>query len=289
MQHTPQPTHLTPQLDQQTIPPHCRDPGRPRSSPSTFGPSAESIQWTTTAGLGISTYTSAGQPTPVTSTFPPAVFTNFPNEELYTTSSPPELRQPQPRRPYAPIAPNPDGVAAAAKRKREDDDRQESTPATTTGASSASSKRRKRTSSLISIDLSDEDRFLVTLKEDENLPWKDIASRFQTDRGKAMQVAALQMRYKRLRERFRQWEEQDVQALKSAHDYWEKYKWEIISAKVSRFRYCSWIRWEVSFTNVSFRFRCSNSTSQNAGQPGSARGNGKKSKPARQFKSPPLA
>ena len=33
--------------------------------------------------------------------------------------------------------------------------------------------------------------FLVTLKEDENLPWKEIASCFQTDRGPAMQVAAL--------------------------------------------------------------------------------------------------
>ena len=46
-------------------------------------------------------------------------------------------------------------------------------------------------------------------------------------------MAALQMRYKRLREKFRVWEEADVNALKLAHEYWEKYKWEIISAKVS--------------------------------------------------------
>ena len=41
------------------------------------------------------------------------------------------------------------------------------------------------------------------------------------------------MRYKRLREKFRVWEEQDMSALRLAHEYWEKYKWEIISAKVS--------------------------------------------------------
>ena len=140
-----------------------------------------------------------------------------------STSSPPEIRQPQPKRPYASIAPNPEGVAAAAaKRKYEE-----------TEASSASGKRRKRTSSVVSADLSEDDRFLVQLKEDESLPWKDIATRFQSDKGKNFQVAALQMRYKRLREKFRVWEEQDMSALRLAHEYWEKYKWEIISAKVS--------------------------------------------------------
>jgi len=80
--------------------------------------------------------------------------------------------------------------------------------------------------------LSEDDRFLVQLKEDENLPWKDIATRFHARKGKKVQVAALQMRYKRLREKFRVWEERDLQALRTAHEYWEKYKWEIISAKV---------------------------------------------------------
>ncbi|KAF2216673.1 hypothetical protein CERZMDRAFT_3157, partial [Cercospora zeae-maydis SCOH1-5] len=95
-------------------------------------------------------------------------------------------------------------------------------------------KRRKRATSVVSqADLSEDDRFLVQLKEDENLAWKDIAARFMNDKGKTFQVAALQMRYKRLREKFRVWEDQDVQALKLAHEYWEKYKWEIISAKAS--------------------------------------------------------
>lgn len=80
--------------------------------------------------------------------------------------------------------------------------------------------------------MSEDDRYLVQLKEDEALPWKDIATRFHQDKGKNFQVAALQMRYKRLREKYRMWEEQDLSALRSAHEYWDKYKWEIISAKV---------------------------------------------------------
>lgn len=114
---------------------------------------------------------------------------------------------------------------AAIKRLRDDDEAAES-------SSSSSTKRRKRTSSVASADLSDDDRFLVQLKEDENLPWKDIAGRFFSDKGKTFQVAALQMRYKRLREKFRTWEQQDLDALKLAVEYWEKSKWEIISAKV---------------------------------------------------------
>ena len=140
--------------------------------------------------------------------------------------STPEIRQPQPRRPFPNIAPNPAQVAQQ-KRKREEEEQQDTT--------STSGKRRKRTSSVASADLSEDDRFLVRLKEEEALPWKDIANRFQSDLGKNLQVAALQMRYKRLREKFRVWEEQDVSALKLAHEYWEKYKWEIIAGKMLDF------------------------------------------------------
>ncbi|KAM3424898.1 hypothetical protein BST61_g6873 [Cercospora zeina] len=207
-----------------------KDPGRPRSSPSTFGPSPETITWTTTSGLGIQgiQYTTAGgQPTPpVTSTFPPNVFHTYPTDDHYSISSPPELRQPQPRRAFASIAPSPAGEMV--KRKRDE--------ATELDLQSSAGKRRKRATSVASqADLSEDDRFLVQLKEDENLAWKDIAARFMNDKGKTFQVAALQMRYKRLREKFRVWEDQDVQALKLAHEYWEKYKWEIISAKMLDF------------------------------------------------------
>lgn len=160
----------------------------------------------------------------MTSIFPPNVFQSYPIEGQYGMGSPPELRQPQPRRPYTNIAPNPASLPAV-KRQREDEERAES---------SASTKRRKRTSSVASADLSEDDRFLVQLKEDESLPWKDIVTRFHTDKGKSFQVAALQMRYKRLREKFRIWQEEDVKALTRAHEYWEKYKWEIIGAKVSQ-------------------------------------------------------
>lgn len=210
-----------PQYQQQQQPAQFKDPTRPRSSPSTFGPSADTVAWPATTGLGIQYTSTAGQP--MTSTFlPPNVFQTYPMEEHYSASSPPEIRQPQPRRPYTSIAPNP---SAIVKRQRTDDDER---------PESVSSKRRKRTSSIASADLSEDDRFLVQLKEDENLSWKEIVTRFQGDKGKNFNVAALQMRYKRLREKFRIWEEQDLQALRLAHEHWEKYKWEIISAKVSK-------------------------------------------------------
>ncbi|WPG98897.1 Hypothetical protein R9X50_00169700 [Acrodontium crateriforme] len=203
-----------------------RDQSRPRSSPSSFRPAAESIVWTSTNALGIQ-YSTAGESTAATSTFPPNVFHAYPIDENYTTSSPPEIRQPQPRKPYTSIAPNPAGLVAA-KRLREDDNADDS-------SSSSVLKRRKRTSSVASADLNDDDRFLVRLKEDENLPWKDIAARFLSDKGKVFQVAALQMRYKRLREKFRTWQDEDVQALRQAVQYWEKYKWDIISSKMTEF------------------------------------------------------
>ncbi|RMY75181.1 hypothetical protein D0863_02757 [Hortaea werneckii] len=215
------PLYSMPEHQSQTLGQQYRDLSRPKSSPSTFGPGPESA-WPATTGLGIQYTTTAGHPTPNTSTFPPNLFQTYPIEEQYNTSSPPELRQPQPQRPYTNIAPNP---AGAIKRQREEEERAESN----------ASKRRKRTSSVASADLSEDDRFLVQLKEDESLPWKEIATRFQTDKGKNLQVAALQMRYKRLRERFRLWEDQDVQALRLAHEYWEKYKWEIISSKMLDF------------------------------------------------------
>ncbi|KAK4504269.1 hypothetical protein PRZ48_005185 [Zasmidium cellare] len=220
------PHHPPPQQSPPIHPPF-KDPGRPRSSPSTFGPS--DMPWTTT-GLGIAyTMSTAGQPTPVTSTFPPNVFQTYPTDDHYSTS-PPEIRQPQPRRPYASIAPNPTGQGT--KRPRRDEDEGTQPPPELPSSTQSASKRRKRTASVASNELNEDDRFLVQLKEDENLPWKDIANRFQSDKGKNFQVAALQMRYKRLREKFRIWEDQDLQALRLAHEYWEKYKWEIISAKM---------------------------------------------------------
>jgi hypothetical protein len=108
------------------------------------------------------------------------------------------------------------------KRPREEEDSPDAT------------KRRKRSeSSAIPVDLGEEDRLLIQLKDEENMPWKDIAIKFQTDLGKVYQIPALQMRLKRLRERMRVWSDADVRALRSANEYWAQSKFEIISQKVS--------------------------------------------------------
>ena len=83
------------------------------------------------------------------------------------------------------------------------------------------------------VELGEEDRLLIQLKDEESMPWKDIAARFQSDLGKSYQIPALQMRLKRLRERMRVWTDTDVRALRAAHDYWVQSKFDIISQKVS--------------------------------------------------------
>jgi hypothetical protein len=80
--------------------------------------------------------------------------------------------------------------------------------------------------------MNDEDQFLLRLKDDEGLSWKEIATRFEEEMGKSYQVPALQMRLKRLRERMRVWTEGDIHALRLAHEYWMNQKFEIIAAKV---------------------------------------------------------
>lgn len=134
-----------------------------------------------------------------------------------------QMTSPQPRRLYTPIAPLPLETprSHATKRYREDDEEDEP-------------KRRKRSDSQMStqFELSEEDRLLLRLKEDENMPWKDIAARFLTDLNKNYQIPALQMRIKRLKERMRIWADADVQALRKAHDYWASSKFDIIAQKV---------------------------------------------------------
>jgi hypothetical protein len=111
----------------------------------------------------------------------------------------------------------------AAKRSRDDDENAELT------------KRRRRSESTAStqLELTEEDKLLLKLKEEESMPWKDIAARFQNDLGKQYQIPALQMRLKRLRERMRTWSDADVRALRMAHEYWAQNRFDIISQKVS--------------------------------------------------------
>jgi hypothetical protein len=117
---------------------------------------------------------------------------------------------------------------SAPKRSRDDDDL------------SDQSKRRKRSDSnnaTFAFELNDEDRLLIRLKDEDGMPWKDIAARFQSELGKHYQIPALQMRLKRLRERMRKWTEADIRALRLAHEYWVQNKFDIISQKVIRTPY----------------------------------------------------
>jgi hypothetical protein len=136
------------------------------------------------------------------------------------------LTSPQPRRLYTPIAPQPSEAPRSCGTKRAREDEEEGCD---------EMKRRKRSDSNTSaqFELSEEDKLLLQLKEEESMPWKDIAARFQTDLGKVYQIPALQMRLKRLRERMRVWTETDVRALRMAHEYWAQNKFDIISQKVS--------------------------------------------------------
>lgn len=59
-------------------------------------------------------------------------------------------------------------------------------------------------------NLNQEERVLCHLKEDLKLPWKDITIRWAHECGKSKNEAALQMQYKRLKERLRVWTKGDV-------------------------------------------------------------------------------
>jgi hypothetical protein len=173
------------------------------------------------------------------------------------------MASPQPRRMYTPIAPLPLETPRSYGTKRLREVEEEETI--------DEPKRRKRSDSNVStqFELSDEDRLLLQLKEEESMPWKDIAARFQTDLNKNYQIPALQMRLKRLRERMRVWTETDIRALRMAHEYWVQNKFEIIAQKVS-------------FANITLKHavvnnvRCSNMAHKRNGLHGNARANGKR-------------
>ena len=220
---------------------------RPKSSPSTFGPNVEDLLFPENPfriKQDLDYATPMFNMSPVPSSKAPSPY--FPGD--YAVSNP----SISPARPAPiPIAPDPVGLRQmnALKRMREEEDYAEFTQ-----------KRRKRAPSQVGpVELNEEEQLLLKLKEEENLPWKDIATRFQTELGRSYQVPALQMRFKRLRERMRTWTDTDVgnslffffigcshlgcwlmlrqvQALEQAYEYWEKFQFDIIAAKVRRLR-----------------------------------------------------
>ncbi|KAK3170166.1 hypothetical protein OEA41_009552 [Lepraria neglecta] len=216
--------HIPPPIQVSHMPPHVVPFSRPKSSPSTFGPNVEDLLFTDNPyrikheDYGQPIFSMSPQPLPSSSKAPPSPFYGA----EYAVSNP--SASPGRQAPI-PIAPDPVGLRQmnALKRMREDEE-----------SSEYGQKKRKRAPSTSGpVELNEEEQLLLKLKEDENLPWKDIAVRFQTDLGKSYQVPALQMRFKRLRERMRTWTETDVQALEQAYDYWEKFQFDIIAAKVS--------------------------------------------------------
>ena len=128
-------------------------------------------------------------------------------------------------RSFAPIAPNPVGWKhmQAVRQSQEAEDSQQT------------KKRRLTQSSMEAAappQLKDEDKLLLQLKDEQQLPWKNIVTRFEQETGKVHAIAALQMRYKRLKDRLQVWTDPDIDALKQAHEYWESRKFDIISGKV---------------------------------------------------------
>ncbi|KAH0281204.1 hypothetical protein KCU84_g18915, partial [Aureobasidium melanogenum] len=159
---------------------------RPRSSPSTFGPPPNEILWPENP-LGIRFPVT--EPQMVLTTTGVLTETYQTPAAEFTTPSPPQRRSSADTQRYYPsIAPNPAGLASKRRQEQEDEE----------AMLRSNSKRRKRTPSLEC--LSDEERLLITLKEDEALPWKEIAARFSNQLGQSITVATLQMRYLRLRQ-----------------------------------------------------------------------------------------
>lgn len=132
------------------------------------------------------------------------------------------------------VGPQPPGVPLRhGKRLRADDQYEAGRSPQRRRSNSTNPNPQNGSTNRPQTELSEEDQLLLKLKHEENLPWKDIAREFDTRLGRIYQVPALQMRHKRLRERLRTWTEDDVSALEAAHEYWEKFKFEIIAQKVS--------------------------------------------------------
>ncbi|MCJ1442905.1 MAG: hypothetical protein MMC23_003402 [Stictis urceolatum] len=221
---TPDGTSRPPPIEVSSVPHHMLNIPRPKSSPSTFGPNVEDLLFSENPfkfkqdDFRGENYPSFSFPSPVPSGKSSPYFGAQPDYSSSARTSPSR---------HVPIAPDPLGMRQlqSMKRMREDEEYEQ-----------AYGRKRKRTASASGpVELNEEEQLLLKLKEEENLPWKDIATRFQTDLGKTYQVPALQMRFKRLRERMRSWTDADIKALEEAYGYWEKCQFDIISSKMLEF------------------------------------------------------
>lgn len=250
---------------------HPKDPNRPRSSPSTFGPTFDNTQWPVSGGLpfssglplpdvGLGIYhpNTIGQPTPVTSTFPPNFLQPFASPtmaqqeheamkrkdsqqqttNICSTSSPPgnRIAHPQPRKPSSnQLATNITATASGGtppKRRRSEDDHPADAP-------QSKNNKRRRICSFNLAELSDNDRLLAQICAEKSYSWKDVAECYSEVVGEPTKIETLQMRYGRMRGKTRAWTEGDVEALRLAVEVWEEKKWEIVAKEVSFDLRCS--------------------------------------------------
>ena len=192
-----------PPIEVSSVPPHMLNIPRPKSSPSTFGPNVEDLLFPENP---YSRFTTRNDDFASFNAFPISPAKNsspyFGGHEYHSISA----RTSPARHAPIPIAPDPVGLRQlnALKRMRDDEEH---------FAEFGQRKRKRAVSNAGPVELNEEEQLLLKLKEEENLPWKDIAVRFQTDLGKTYQVPALQMRFKRLRERMRTWTETDVSSI----------------------------------------------------------------------------
>jgi hypothetical protein len=135
---------------------------RNHSSLGTLNSAAANVPWTMNP-LGIHSSHESYYPAFPALNHSPRL--NEPSAEL-----PHQMTSPQPRRMYTPIAPLPQETPRSHGTKRYHEDEEEVID---------NSKRRKRSDSQTStqLELSEEDRLLLKLKEQDSMPWKDIAAR----------------------------------------------------------------------------------------------------------------
>lgn len=82
------------------------------------------------------------------------------------------------------------------------------------------------------VKLDEENRYLVYLRDQQRLPWKEISRKFEQTFQRPYQAPALQMRYGRLKNRLHPWTEADTTALQMAQEYYANKRFEIIAEKV---------------------------------------------------------
>ncbi|KAF3144331.1 hypothetical protein TWF594_004854 [Orbilia oligospora] len=92
--------------------------------------------------------------------------------------------------------------------------------------------KRRKSSATQPWQLSDDDRYLIKLKDEDQLPWKEIVLRFKEEGRGNHRVPALQMRLKRIKERIRQWSPEDEKLLDDAKKWIDKHYWEIVASKM---------------------------------------------------------